>query len=97
MRHLLALSFILLPLAPAWAQATIGQPFSPISGPNTPVPSPVCDLINFGFCPQPPPPAPPLPDPDPEADAAPPPRVVPAPLPVRHHYRRHRTYARREG
>ena len=82
MRHVILLSALLVSAAPAGAQT-----FSPISGPNDAIPSPVCDLINFGFCPQPAPPAPPFSDPD--AAALRPAASVPPPVLPHRRLRRH--------
>jgi hypothetical protein len=85
MRLILPLGCLLILATPALA-----QPFSPISGPNDPIPSPVCDIINFGFCPQPAPPPPDYPDPH----AVPVTMREPLPPPphamMRHHHRMHR-------
>ena len=97
MRLRLALAFGLLTVsitAGLAQEAPTNRPFSPLSGPNTPVPSPICDIVNFGFCPQPAPPPPVLPDP--EADAVPPPRPLPPP-PAMHHRRRHAHHAASVG
>ena len=75
MRFVLPLSILLASAVPALAQ----QSPSPISGPNDAIASPVCALINFGFCPQPPPP--PLPFPDPDAQAT---RAMRTPPPPAH-------------
>lgn len=85
MRASLVLGF-LLASAPA-AMAYDG--FSPLSGPNTVVPSPICAVVNFGFCPQPPQPAPLAYDPNEVAarpDVALPPPVT---TPRRHRHVRH--------
>ena len=74
MRVVLVLSVLCVAATPALAY----DGFSPLSGPNTAIPSPVCDLINFGFCPQPPSPPPPFPDPNATAvEAAAPPSLAP--------------------
>lgn len=81
MRHVLFAGVLLVSVSPALAQR-----FTPISGPNDPVPSPICDLVNFGFCPQPPSTPPLLPDPNETARVAaplPPAAAVPP-------HRRHR-------
>lgn len=78
MRSLLVLG--LMGLSLSGAQAYDG--FSPLSGPDTAIPSPVCDVINFGFCPQPASPALSLPDPNEVAVRRPAP--APAPMPRRH-------------
>ena len=87
MRRFLLATLLLVPLAPASAQT-----FTPLSGPNTPVPSPICDLVNFGFCPQPAPPPPDLPD-IAARDAVAPPRPLPPPPRVRHHRVHHHPVA----
>ena len=84
MRHAVLVILAGVAASPALAQ----QPFSPLSGPNTAIPSPVCDLINFGFCPQPPGPPAPLPD-----LAGPPPvRPVAPPRAQRVSHSRHRHF-----
>lgn len=83
MRHVLFAGVLLLSASPAMAQR-----FTPISGPNDPVPSPICDLVNFGFCPQPPSPPPLLPDPNETARVAAP---LPAPVSMPRHRRHLRT------
>lgn len=87
MRVVLVLSALCLTAMPALAY----DGFSPLSGPNTAIPSPVCDIINFGFCPQPAPAPPPFPDPNATAvdDAAPPAAVAPP-----RHRRSHRARLR---
>ena len=67
MRVVLALGLVCIAASPVLAY----DGFSPLSGPNTAIPSPVCDLINFGFCPQPAPPPPAFPDANAAAAAAP--------------------------
>lgn len=80
MRQILFAGVLLVSVSPAMAQR-----FTPISGPNDPVPSPICDLVNFGFCPQPPSPPPLLPDPNETARVA-------APLPPATGMPRHRRH-----
>lgn len=65
MRHVLFAGVLLLYVSPAMAQR-----FTRISGPNDSVPSPICDLVNFGFCPQPASPPRALPDPNETARAS---------------------------
>lgn len=76
MRVVLVLSVLCVAATPVLAY----DGFSPLSGPDTAISSPVCDIINFGFCPQPAPPPPPFPDPNATAvdDRAAPPATGPA-------------------
>lgn len=87
MRVVLALSVLCLAATPVLAY----DGFSPLSGPNTAIPSPVCDLINFGFCPQPAPPPPPFPDPNAAAADE---TAAPAALAPPRHRRGHRARLR---
>lgn len=82
---------VLIALGLAATPALAYDGFSPLSGPNTAISSPVCDIINFGFCPQPAPPPPPFPDPNAAAadDAA-----APAAVASPRHRRGHRARLR---
>lgn len=87
MRVVLALSLLCAAVTPALAY----DGFSPLSGPNTAIPSPVCDIINFGFCPQPAPAPPPFPDPNATAAGE---AVAPVAIPPARHRRSHRARLR---
>lgn len=87
MRVVLVLSVLGMAATQAWAY----DGFSPLSGPNTAIPSPVCDIINFGFCPQPASPPPPFPDPNVTAVGTAP---APAMIDPARHRRSHRARPR---